>query len=345
MKNILKQLEEWATLSNLSEFKKATILLTTYYTVGVFIILVIFNILVYSLFTNSIYSTNENIKEQSSEENEKKENKLEENKIHEIQENLAGILITSDIAILIFTLMIAYVLSKRTLIPIEETYKKQSIFVANAAHELRTPLAVIKAGSEVILRNDRTQEEYIKYTKESLEEIERLITLSNDLLFLAQSNKKKVNLNSKVNFSEICKKQINAIEAYALIHKITIKDEVENNLNTLGNKNDLTRLVINLLKNAIDYNKKEGSVTISLKKKSNKIILSVIDTGIGIKKENLINIYDRFYKVDDSRTQNSSSAGLGLAIVKEIVLEHHGSINANSSYGNGTTFEVILRCV
>ncbi|PIR68682.1 hypothetical protein COX93_01265 [Candidatus Nomurabacteria bacterium CG_4_10_14_0_2_um_filter_30_12] len=345
MKNILKQLEEWATLSNLSEFKKATILLTTYYTVGVFIILVIFNILVYSLFTNSIYSTNENIKEQSSEKNEKKDNKLEENKIHEIQENLAGILITSDIAILIFTLMIAYVLSKHTLKPIEEAYKKQSMFVANAAHELRTPLSVIKAGSEVILRNDRTQEEYKKYTKESLEEIERLITLSNDLLFLAQNNKKGVNLNSKLNFSEICKKQINAIEAYALIHKITIKDEVENNLNTLGNKSDLTRLVINLLKNAIDYNKKEGSVTISLKKKNNKIILSVIDTGIGIKKENLINIYDRFYKVDDSRTQNSSSAGLGLAIVKNIVEEHHGSIKANSSYGNGTTFEVILKCV
>lgn len=344
MKNILKQLEEWATLSNLSKFKKATILLTTYYTIGVFIILVIFNILVYSLFTNSIYSTNENIKERSSlEENENKE--LGENKIHEIQENLAGILISSDIAILIFTLIIAYILAKRTLRPIEEAYKKQSIFVANAAHELRTPLSVIKAGSEVILRNDRTKEEYIKFTKESLEEVERLITLSNDLLFLAQSNKKKMDLNSKVDFSEICKKQINAMQVYALIHKITIKDEIEDNLETLGNKNDFTRLVINLLKNAIDYNKKEGNVTVSLKKKNNKIILSIIDTGIGIKKENLSNIFDRFYKVDDSRTQNSSSAGLGLSMVKEIVLEHNGSIKVDSSYGDGTTFEVILKCV
>lgn len=340
MKNILKQLGVSATPSNQNNFKKAVILLTTYYTVGVFIVLAIFNIMVYGLFVNSLQIKDSESGEKSLLQNYP--NGSEEGRIKEMQDNLANILLISDAIILILTLIVAYISSKRTLAPLEESYKRQTRFVADAAHELRTPLAVIKAGSEVILRNSRTTDEYEKFIKESLEEVERLTKLSNDLLFLAHNNNKKVNLTSKVSLSLICKKQIETMRVYASTKNITIKDFVEDDLVILGNREDLVRLVINLLKNAIDYNKKEGEVKVTLRKRNDKIALSIEDNGIGIKKEDLAQIFERFYKADNSRTQNSSSTGLGLSIVKEISDEHKGIIEVYSNIDKGTTFIVIF---
>jgi len=343
MKNISKQFEGWDTPSEQSNFKKAVILLTIYYTTGVFIVLAIFNLMVYGLFTNSI-KTGDN--ERAEKINQQINGiKIKESSAKEMQDNLLNILLTSDAVILIITLLVAYLSSKRTLKPLEEAYKKQSRFVADAAHELRTPLSVMKAGGEVILRSDRSKDDYTKYIKESLEEVDRLTTLSNDLLFLASNNKKKVKSNTQVNLGGICKKQIEIMRAYADVKNIKIEDNIEDNLILEGEKEDLTRLIINLLKNAVDYNKQGGKIIISLKKKNNKIILSIEDTGIGIKKEDMDQIFERFYKADNSRTQNSSSTGLGLSIVKEIIDEHHGQIEVNSQIDKGTIFTVTLSSI
>jgi signal transduction histidine kinase len=343
MKNISKQFAGWDTPSNQSSFKKAVILLTIYYTTGVFIVLAIFNIMVHGLFINSIrIGDNEKI--------EKIDRRItsirrKESIEKEMQDNLLHILLFSDVIILIITLFVAYISSKRTLRPLEEAYKSQSRFVADAAHELRTPLSVMKAGGEVILRNERSKDEYKKYINESLEEVDRLTTLSNDLLFLASNNKKKINTNLKVNFGELCKKQIEIMRVYADTKNVKIKDTIQDNLVTEGKKEDLTRLIINLLKNAIDYNIHEGQIIISLKKKGGKMILSIEDTGIGIKREDISQIFERFYKADNSRTQNSSSTGLGLSIVKDIIKEHNGQIEVNSQINKGTTFIVTLPCL
>ena len=345
MKNIFKQLEEWVTHSYQSEFKKAVILLTAYYTIGVFVVLTIFNLMVYVLFSNSINISDFEKEEHQSQEREGSREELEEGQIEGIKDDLINILLLSDLIIIILTLFVAYATSKKTLAPLEESYKKQARFVADAAHELRTPLAVMKAGSEVILRNERNINEYTKFIKESLEEVERLTNLSNDLLFLAQNNKRKINLMSKISLSEICKKQIEIIEVYANTKNISIEHSIEDNLIILGYKDDIIRLTINLLKNSIDYNKPMGKIKVCLNKKSDKIILSIIDTGIGIKKEDLSLIFERFYKSDNSRSQNSSGTGLGLPIVKEIVEEHNGLIKVESTEGKGSTFIVIFPCV
>ena len=343
MKNIFKQFVVWATPSDQSKFKRAVITLTVYYTILVFIILAIFNLMVYGLFTNSIRMGDNEAAERTL--LREHASRLGESGIQEMQDNLLNILLYSDVMILLFTLVISYISSKKTLAPLETAYKKQTMFVANAAHELRTPLAVMKAGSEVILRSKRNIDEYEKFIKESLDEIERLTILSNDLLFLAHNSKKKVGLISKISFSEICKKQIEIMKAYALTKSIKINDSIENDLMVNGVKDDLTRLIINLLKNAIDYNKKEGQVTLSLKRKGNNIILSIEDTGVGIKENNIPYIFERFYKTDDSRTENSSGAGLGLSIVKEIVDEHNGLIEVHSKINIGTIFIFTIPCV
>lgn len=344
MKNIFKQFVGSGTLLNRNDYSKAVIDLTVKYTVGVLIILTIFNFLVYGLFSNNIESQHDERIEHSltSEYNED----FGEEWVEELETGLVNILLISDAIILILTFIAGYLLSKRTLAPLEENYKKQSQFIADAAHELRTPLAVMQAGSEVILRTDRNVGEYKLYIEESLEEVKRLTTLSNNLLFLASSNRKKDSLMLKVSLSDICSKQVDAMRAYANAKDISIIDSIEGDIKIIGIKDDLTRLVINLLKNAIDYNIPKGTVTVSLKKATgkNQIELMIEDTGMGIDSKDLPHIFERFYKADSSRQQNSSGTGLGLGIVKGIVNEHKGSIKVNSILGKGSKFVVILPC-
>lgn len=341
MKNIFKQFVAWATPSFQSEYKRAVLKITLYNFLGVFVVLLIFNLMVYGLFAQSL-----DLLEHENGENkialfEKEE--LAEDQVIEIENNLVNILLISDLIILIITIFVAYLTSKKTLAPLEESYKKQTRFVADAAHELRTPLSVMKAGFEVTLRKYRTEDNYIKIISDSLDEVKRLTTLSNDLLLLVH-DKKRIILN-EINFSDICKNQIEGMTSYAQTKNISINETIDEDLYILGSKDDLIRLVINLLKNAIDYNKNEGMVAISLTQVHHNIILSVKDTGIGIENSDLPHIFERFYKADLSRTENSSGSGLGLSIVEEIVAEHSGSIKVESKIGVGTTFTVTFPSV
>lgn len=348
MKNIFKQFAVWATPTKQSEFKKAIILLTIYYTVGVFVILTIFNIMVYVLFANSIREESIESKEHSAlEEDEERETNdwLGEEKIREIEDDLARNLLTSDLAILLITLIVSYFISKRTLSPLEESYKKQKIFVGDVAHELRTPLAVMQAGGEVMLLSDRTIPEYTKFIEETLEEVKRLTTLSNDLLFLVSNNAKTDSLVSRISLGDVCQRQVDLMNAYANVKNVSLEVSIDKSVIVMGKSDDLIRLVVNLLKNAVDYNKNGGSVSVCLQKKHGHAVLKISDTGIGIKKDDLSYIFERFYKADNSRKLNASGTGLGLAIVKEIVNDHQGSIKVDSVIGEGTTFEIILPCL
>ncbi len=346
MKNILKQFVEWVMPSNQSEYKKATVSLTIYYTLSVVLVLVVFNLLVYFLFNSNFNeSRNEYLEHSLLGEFESNEGKYNEDWAEQVQESFTGILLTSDLIIIFLTLVLAYVLAKKTLTPLEESYKKQARFVADAAHELRTPLAVMQAGGEVVLRSDRSVGEYKKFISESLDEVKRLTTLSNNLLFLARSDKKKVNLIVENSFTDICRKQIEAMRSYASKKNIVIVDSIGNNVFVLGDGDDLIRMIVNLLKNAVDYSHKDGEIEVSLKKQNNKAVLVIKDFGVGIKESDLGHIFERFYKADDSRTLNSTSTGLGLAIVLEIVKEHKGTIKVDSILGKETIFTVILPCI
>lgn len=332
MKNIFKQSGVSDTNSKPNNFRAAVIRLTTYYSLGVFIILALFSMLVYGLFAESI---DDDIREDES------RIEIEEAFHSEAKENLLNILLISDVVLILISILISYILSKKTLAPLEVAYRKQKRFVADAAHELRTPLAVMKAGSEVISQKERSVPEYRQFVMESKEEIERLIKLSNDLLFLAHSERITKDDFAPLSFSEICKKQCESILPYAKLKQVEVDSDIIGGINIRGNKDDTTRLVLNLLKNAIDYNKAGGTVFVTLAKKEDKVLLSVKDTGIGISNNNLPFIFDRFYKADTSRMQSASSgSGLGLAIVKDIVTRHNGTIKVSSVVNQGSVFEV-----
>jgi signal transduction histidine kinase len=334
MKNTSKQSEGSDISSRPNEFKLAVFRLTAYYSAGVFLVLVIFSFLVYGLFAQSINVDLHDDEDRGG----------QEEVFHiEIKENLSDILITSDLILFFVTVLVSYVLSKKTLAPLELAYQKQKRFVADAAHELRTPLAVMKAGAEVLSRKERTVLEYQKFLAESLEEIERLIKLSNDLLFLARSDKVVIGAHELVSMSDLCHAQIDSIAPYAKLQQVVISKEIGENIAVFGKKSDLSRLILNIIKNAIDYNKPDGLVNVVLIKKNTKAILRVQDTGIGIAAKDLPNVFDRFFKADSSRSV-SPGTGLGLAIARAIAADHQGSIHVQSILGQGSTFELELPC-
>jgi two-component system, OmpR family, sensor histidine kinase CiaH len=239
------------------------------------------------------------------------------------------------------TVGVSYVLARKTLAPLQTAYKRQQRFVADAAHELRTPLAVLKAGSELLLQHNRPGIEYKEFMEESLEEIDRLITLSNDLLFLAHNTELKHCVPVPFLISEVCRTQCAHIRPYALKQGITLETQIEEGITLVGNTHDVARLVLNVLKNAVDYNVKGGSVRCTLARAHSSAVLTIEDTGIGIPTKDIPHIFERFYKADTSRTQKASlGSGLGLAIVKEIVDRELGTIVVTSTVGKGTVFTI-----
>ncbi len=342
MKTILKRFEALAINSKADNFKGAVIRLTAYYTLGMLIVVIAFSTVVFSLFSADIESSFEGYPEDSVHLTELGE----ESVFHEITENLLDTILISDLSILVLTMIVSYFLARKTLAPLGVAYQKQKRFVADAAHELRTPLAVIKAGSEVLLKNGRTTEEYKKFVEESEEEVERLIVLSNDLLFLTQNSEVKEYAPETFSLSLICTKQCENVTAYATTKNIRIQTHVDVDVWMMGKKDDMSRLVLNLLKNAIDYNIIGGIVTLSLKRKQSQVVLSVADTGIGIPKHDIPHIFERFFKSDTSRVQkDTTGSGLGLSIVFEILSRHNGTVHVESTPNKGTTFTLKFPCV
>ena len=200
----------------------------------------------------------------------------------------------------------------------------------------------MKTGIETMaIEKNQILKDYKDLNEDLLEEVDKLINMSNDLLFLARSDSAKPEKSqNKINLSSICSNQIKSIKIYANNKGISLNEDIKKALYIMGNANQINRLVANLLKNAIDYNKKNGEVLLSLKKIKHTIVLTIKDTGIGITLNEQKHIFERFYKVDKARSIYEEGSGLGLSIVKEILDFHKGTIKINSELGKGT--EVIV---
>lgn len=334
--NILRQYEESATNFKDDPFLWARFKLTVYYTIVVLVVLFFFNIAVYGLFVKNITSNLE-YDGLGQEENAN----IELQVIDKAQGQLRTVLFTVDGLIIILILVFSYYLSDRTLKPIQISYERQKKFVADSAHELKTPLAVMKTGAEVVL-NSNDKKEYENFAKDSLEEINFLSAMVNDLLFLARSdNLRKIEL-SKFDFGLLARRLITSMRPYAKSKRVTLIDEIQDTFYVNGNKIHFKRLLTNLIKNAVDNNKLNGKVTVSLKKSDRQVELKVSDTGTGILKTDLDHIFDRFYKADQARVKQSSGAGLGLSIVREIVKSNKGKIRIKSLPNQGTVVKVFF---
>ncbi len=338
MKNILRPFVDWVTNLRNNAFFKARLKLTLFYIATLLIVIIAFSIMLYALFVSSIISNFEFEEENYSEVEIDSQYIILNNAVN----RLKLVLIVTDIGIVLIISGLGYFLAGKTLQPIKKSLDEQKRFVSDSAHELRTPLSIMKTGIETMaIEKNQSLKGYQNLNKDLLEEVDRLINLSNDLLFLAHSDSAKPEKNQyKINLSSICSNQIKLIRAYARRKEVRLNEDVEKALHIMGNADQMNRLVANLLKNAIDYNKKSGEVLLSLKKYKHRIILTVKDTGIGIALNEQKRIFERFYKVDKARSIYEGGSGLGLSIVKEIVDFHKGTIKINSESGKGT--EVIV---
>ncbi len=237
-----------------------------------------------------------------------------------------------------------YFLAGKTLAPIEKAMEEQKRFVADASHELKTPLTALQTSIEVALRDKKLKLKDAKKTLQgSLTDIDKLTNLSNNLLALARMQQNGQNLVfEKVNIKKVVDEIAQKFTPLAKKKKVTLTTKTKN-YSLKANQESLEKLISILLDNAIKYTPAKGKVNVSVQKEGKCLILKVKDTGIGIAKKDLPHIFDRFYRVDTSRSKTKADGfGLGLSIAKEIVKLHHGSISVSSQLGKGATFAVKL---
>ena len=262
--------------------------------------------------------------------------------ISEARTRIITILVLANFGILTFSSFAGYFLAGKTLRPIKEMVDEQNRFITDASHELRTPLTALKSETEVTLRSkDLTFKEAKNQLASNLEEIDKLQVLSDSLIKLTAYQ--KTNNNSKFVKTSIFQISSDAIKKVSPLAKqkgIRIENNIKN-ISIEVERNTFGELFVILLDNAIKHNLKGTLVTLSAKKTDGQVEVLVKDNGMGIEKIDRPHLFDRFYRVEKSRTKDHVVGyGLGLAIAKEIIEKHNGSIKVESETGKGTTFVI-----
>ncbi len=262
----------------------------------------------------------------------------------QIKNNTIYLLAAINLVIFIVSGSFGYWFAGATLKPIEEMVRKQKKFVADAAHEFKTPLTAIKTQLEVNMRNkDLDLAQAKKIMESTVEDVDSLASLTNSLLKQSKYQEDKTNrafelFNLKVLIDNIIQKFKNKMEVKNIVIKTDALD-----IQIKADKNSIAELITIILDNAVKFNKENGEISIDARKEGENVTIKVADTGIGIDKNDLPYIFDRFYKADSSRAKvEHDGFGLGLSIAKEIVELHKGTIAAKSKKGESTVFTVTL---
>lgn len=229
----------------------------------------------------------------------------------------------------------------------EKEERERRLFVSNVSHELRTPLTSVKSYLEALDEGALTEPVAPDFIKVSLDETNRMMRMVTDLLHLSRIDNATSHLDVElINFTAFITFILNRFDKmksqdeekkYELVRDYPI-NSVWIEIDT----DKMTQVIDNILNNAIKYSPDGGKITVSMKTTDDQMILSISDQGLGIPKEDLPKIFDRFYRVDKARSRAQGGTGLGLAIAKEIVKQHNGFIWAKSEYGKGSTFTIVL---
>lgn len=264
--------------------------------------------------------------------------------VSETQNRLLLSLTLINILILSTSAIGGYFLAGRTLKPISNMLEEQKRFIADASHEIRTPLTSLKTEIEVNLRNKNLN---LKDTRvllnSNLEEVNNLQSLSDNLIRLTQYQTANNNFSlENLSLNSVINTALKKVSKLALAKNISFNNEIADNT-IKGQEVSLVELFVIILDNAIKYSPQNSSITIKSHKNDGFIDITIIDQGIGIAKEDLPHLFERFYRSDKSRTKEKIAGyGLGLSIAKEIVEKHHGSIKVKSEINKGTTFTIEL---
>ena len=220
--------------------------------------------------------------------------------------------------------------------------KLRQEFTANVSHELKTPLTVISGYSELIENGMTGAEDTIRFSKEIHRNSTRLLTLINDILRLSELDSGEQNTPMEdIDLYELSDNCISMLQMNAEKSNV-ILDLKGPHLTVFANRQMLEEMIYNLCDNGIRYNKPNGKVEVSIRENNENVIFMVSDTGIGISEENINRIFERFYRVDKSRSKQTGGTGLGLAIVKHIAEQMNAQIQIDSELEKGTTITILF---
>jgi len=337
MEKLYKQFGElvtkWKKTSLTDEFFVARLRLTLYYSITAIIILGGSSFLLYntilSNFSDSILA------------DRRIDPYLSQIIIDRTQDILLNRFLTIDIIIIFLIIVLGFFLTHKTLEPIKTNMQKQKRFIADASHELRTPIAVIMSGLEVNLDNKKLDFNLAKKTLEkTLDEMRDFSKLSNNLLDLSKYDMPTEKKHKIVLIGELLKSIVEKNENLSKLKDINLETKIDTNSSILGNEIELSRVFYNILDNAIKHTSHGGKIIVSGKISADKYLITISDNGTGISKDIIDKIFDPFFRGDTSRS--TEGAGLGLTLSKKIIDNHKGTISIKSEENKGTSVIISL---
>ncbi len=253
-----------------------------------------------------------------------------------------SLLVGSSSLLLLF--FISLFLASWAVKPVERSWEQQRRFVADASHELKTPLTVILANTDIVLSHkDESVKEQMKWLNYIKAEAQRMAGLVSDLLFLAKSDDTTdASVFSNLDLSDIVWTCLLPFESVIFEKGKTLQSDISSDIYIYGNEESLKQLIGILLDNAVKYSDEAGTITVALKQAHDTISLTVHNTGKPIEENHVPRLFERFYRIDEARAKKDGGYGLGLAIAKRITESHKGKIAVSSSKEDGTTFTVLL---
>lgn len=245
---------------------------------------------------------------------------------------------------LIILTAISYYLASWAIRPIAKSYELQQQFMADASHELKTPIAVIKTTLDVLIAHKHhtieAEQKWMTYLQTETERMEKLV---NDLLFLSKNDSQELKIEfTPFQLSDALMNVILPFESVAFESNKRLELDIEPDLLGYGDVSQLQQVVVILLDNALKHAFDKTTIYLSLKQQASSYQLMVQNEGIPIANDDLSKIFDRFYRADSSRARETGGYGLGLAIAKSIITKHHGTISVTSTLEGKTTFSITL---
>lgn len=237
----------------------------------------------------------------------------------------------------VFVLVVIF--SRMVFRPVEESIQKQKRFITDASHELKTPLTIIDANTEV-MEMERGESQWTKSTRK---QIQRLSGLVQQLVTLSRLDEEKgLEEKCEFNLSEAVSECVQPYESLAQTREKNLTLNIEENLTYTGDERSIRQLAGILMDNAVKYSSENGNITLTLKKKGKKIFLEVYNDADDLPQGKLDVLFERFYRLDSSRNSGTGGSGIGLSVAKAIVQAHKGKITAENKNGRGLTITVIL---
>lgn len=224
---------------------------------------------------------------------------------------------------------------------LQSVEKIRQEFVSNASHELKTPLASIKLLSDSIVQTQHmSKEDTLEFLKDINQEIDRLIRITENLLYITKNDSRPVVTKEICNVSKIAERCRELLTAKAGHQMVEIKVRTKDDCRVIGNGDMLYQVIFNIMENAVKYNRENGTVNVTIEKEDDMCITTISDTGIGMADEEKKKIFERFYRIDKARSRSIGGTGLGLSIVKDNIELMNGEIEVESILGEGSTFKI-----